>query len=172
MGINNIIKNTLHTNWTWTDDFEFFFQNNAVPFPATGLLPKDTWDMCVINVDLPQVSSSIETKIIAQKLRLNVPIHDAFTVTVTFRDVAQMKLKEYFTEIWALQQSEYFDDIKSVLQIRAGNGKMFDSQDVLISSVSQSQLDNNNNQIIEFSVEFISVSYGNNTLVNFNGYKE
>ncbi len=171
MGINNIIKNALNTNWAWTDDFDFFFQNNKIKFPSS-LSPKDTWDVSVINIDLPQVSASIDTKVIAQKLRVSVPIHDIFTFTVTFRDVQQMKLKEYFTEIWALQQNEYFDDIKSVVIIRAGNGVMFESQDVLISSVSQSQLDNSNNQIIEFSVEFVSVNYSNNTLKQFNGYKD
>jgi len=170
MGINNIIKNTLKTKWTWTDDFSFFFQNPKIQFPSDmNLSPQDVWDIAVLNIDLPQLSSQVDTIIMAQKHRFWVPLHDTFTFTVTFRDVEKMKLKEYFTQIWAEQQTEYFDNIKSTVQIAAGEGKMFESSNVLIANVSQSQLDNSNTQIIEFSVEFISSDITTNTLKEFDG---
>jgi hypothetical protein len=170
MAITDIMKNVLNTSWTWTDDFDFFFQNNKVKFP-TDINPKEAWEMCVTNIDLPQVSTNIETLVIAQKHRAWIPIHDTFTFTINFRDFEKMKLKEYFTQIWKLQQSEYYNDIKSVVKIEAGKGIMFESQDVLIQNVSTSQLDNANTQILEFSVEFVSLKYSNNTIKNFDGYE-
>jgi hypothetical protein len=170
MGINNIIKNTLKTKWTWTDDFSFFFQNTKVQFPGDmNLSPQDVWDMTVTNIDLPQVSAQVDSIVIAQKHRFWVPLHDTFTFTVNFRDVEKMKLKEYFTQIWAEQQTEYFDKVKSTVKIIAGEGVMFESSNVLISNVSQSQLDNTNTQIIEFSVEFVASDISNNTLKAFDG---
>ena len=172
MGINNIINNVLKTHWTWADDFSFFFQNNAVPFPNnTNLQPQDIWDMCVINIDLPQASAAPNTVVMGQEYRFWVPLHDTFTFTITFRDLEQMKLKEYFTKIWALQQSKYYDDIKSTVKIVAGEGIMFETNECLISYVSQTQLDNSNTQIAEFSVEFISKSITNNTLKDFSGWE-
>ena len=171
MGINNILKNALNTNWTWTDNFSFFFHNNKISFPSkTSLNPQDLWDICIINIDLPQVSSNVDTIVMGQKYRAWVPLHDVFTFTVTFRDVERMQLKEYFTEIWKNQQTEYFDDIKSTVKIEAGNGIMFESENVLITNVSQTQLDNTNTQIAEFSVEFMSTTYSNNSVKNFNGW--
>ncbi len=170
MGINNIMNNVLKTKWTWTDDFSFFFQNKE-PLPSTDLNPQDLWDICVTNIDLPQVSASPQTIIMAQKLRVWVPMHEAFSITVNFRDKEKMFLKEYFTKIWAKQQNGYYDDVKSTLKIIAGDGTMFESEDVIISNISQSQLDNSNTQIIEFSVEFLAISLSNNTLKKFNGYQ-
>jgi hypothetical protein len=172
MGINDIVNNIKRNKWTWTDDFSFFFQNNAVQFPSTYYNPQDIWDMCTINIDLPQMSSNIESVVIGQEYRFWVPLHDTFTFTITFRDMEQMKLKEYFTKIWTEQQKKYYDDIKSTVKIVAGEGIMFESNDILISNISQSQLDNANTQIIEFSVEFIAKSFSNNTIKDFSGWKE
>jgi len=172
MGIHNILTNVISTKWTWTDDFSFFFYNKSVDFPNISLKPLEVWEMCTINVDLPQAGANVETVVIGQEYRFWVPLHDAFTFTVTFRDMEKMKLKEYFTEIWTKQQSEYYDNIKSKVKISGGNGILFESSECLITNISQSQLDNSNTQIIEFSVEFISKSLSNNTTKDFSGWEE
>jgi len=172
MGINNIINNIKNTSWTWTDDFSFFFYNKSVQFPSMNLRDADIWDISVLNIDLPQVGATVESVVIGQEYRFWTQLHDTFTFTVTFRDVERMKLKEYFTKIWAEQQNKYFDDIKSTIKISGGNGVLFESSDCLITNVSQSQLDNSNTQIIEFSVEFITKSLSNNTLQKFSGWNE
>ena len=172
MGIHNILNNALHAKWTWTDDFKFFFQNNSVPFPSDRLSAPDIWEMSVINIDLPQASSSVESVVIGQEYKFWVPLHDTFTFTVTFRDLQKMKLKEYFTEIWINQQSKYYDDVKSNVKIEGGDGILFESPEVLITNISQSQIDNANTQIIEFSVEFISKSLTNNTVKDFSGWEK
>jgi len=171
LGIKNIIDNTLNARWTWTDDFSFAFHNNAVFFPSTGFNPQDVWDMAVINVDTPQVSASVSSVVMGQSYRFFVPLHETFSITVTFRDFEHLKLKEYFTKIWAKQQTYYYDEIKSYMKVVAGEGRVFESYDLLINSVSQSQLDNANTQILEFSVEFISSKITNNTLFDFGGWR-
>jgi len=171
MGINNIMKNALNTNWTWTDDFSFFFTNREVQFPSMKLSQEDIWDIAVINIDLPQVSAGVNSVVIGQEYRFWIPLHDVFTFTITFRDFEEMKLKEYFTEIWVKQQSKYYDDIKSTVQIIAGEGIMFKSDDVLITNISQTQLDNTNTQIAEFSVEFVSKTLTNNITKEFSGWE-
>jgi len=172
MGINEIMKNTIKAEWTWTDDFTFFFYNKNYELHTLEFNIQNIWDMCTINIDLPQVSANIESIVIGQEYRFWVPIHETFTFTVTFRDFKNMKLKEYFTNIWILQQSKYYDDIKSQVQIIAGEGIMYKSDEVLISNISQTQLDNANTQIAEFSVEFISKSLSNNTITDFSGWEE
>ena len=173
MGINNIINNVLKTKWTWTDDFSFFFHNNKVPFPGdTQLSIQDIWDISVINIDLPQVSGNVNPVVMGQEYRFWVSLHETFTFTVTFRDLEKMKLKEYFTKIWMEQQDGYFDEVKSTVKIVAGEGIMFESSDCLITGVSQTQLDNQNSQIAEFSVEFITKSLSNNTINDFSGWRE
>jgi len=173
MGIHNILTNTLKTKWTWTDDFSFFFYNNLVEIPNDlNLSQAELWEMSVINIDLPQVGANVNTVVIGQEYRFWVSLHETFNFTVTFRDTEKMKLKEYFTRIWVKQQSEYYDDAKSTVKIVAGEGIMYASSECLIQNISQTQLDNSNTQIAEFSVEFISKSLTNNTIEDFSGWEE
>ena len=45
--------------------------------------------------------------------------------------------------------------------------EVFGSDNLLITSVSQSQLDNNNTQAVEFTVEFVSPTFSNSLVKDF-----
>ncbi len=161
--ISKIIKNAIETRWNLTDDFDFTFSNGVYRLENlnTSLQPQEILDMCLINIDLPQLSSDVEEVLQGGEYRLNAKKFTAFTLSVTFRDVLGLKLRDYFIKIWQAQQTEYFDDIKSSIQIETQNNLIFKSDDVLIVSVSQVQMNNSDTQITEFSVEFKTPFYTN-----------
>jgi len=166
MGINNIIKNALNTNWNYTDEFIFTFNNNAFSL-NTSLSPQDIWDMCVINIDTPQLSASINDIVIGGTRRIYSTMFPSFNISITFRDLEGLKLKDFFTKIWAAQYTRYFDEIKSTIQLSSQGSIIFHSDDCLISDISQSQFNNDNNQIVEFTVSFICPSLSTNSLNGF-----
>jgi hypothetical protein len=160
MSIDRIMTNIQKANWIWTDDFKFFFFNRQIPLAGFEFYGDDIWDMCTINIDTAQLSSSPTDVVLAGKHRYWVPLQGTISITATFRDYEGMKLKEYFTKIWYAQQKEYFDDIKSTVKIfGAWDNILFESDHILIDSVSQTQFDNNNTQIAEFSVVFSTGVY-------------
>lgn len=172
MSINNILRNATGTRWNLTDDFDFYFQNSlfnleSVSSQVNGLRPQALLDMCVMNIDMPQLSGDIDAVLHAGEYRLNAKKFQPFTITVTFRDVLGLKLRDFFIELWSDTQTEYFDDIKSTIEVQTQGNLIFKSDMCLIASVSQVQLDNSNAQISEFSVEFQTPYYTNYQLKEF-----
>ena len=168
MGISNILNNIQSTKWTLTDDFEFSFSNPVVHLnTSTGLSPQDVWDMCVINIDTPQLTAGIQESVLGGTRRFYSQRFQLFNFSVTFRDVAGLELKEYFTDIWIKQQTYYFDEIKSTVQLTSNNKIVFKSQDCFVNDISQSQFDNGNNQILEFTVTFSAPYYSNSKIQDF-----
>jgi len=160
MGINSILENALIAPWCLTDDFSFYYSNNMMPFEGiAGLSPNDSLDIAVINVDTPQLSADVTTTLVAGRWRTHSTKFQPFTFSVTFRDVAGMPLKNFFINVWAQQQKEYFDDAKSTVKISSAGSTVFSTEYALISSVSTSQFDNNNTAVAEFTVEFLSPTY-------------
>jgi hypothetical protein len=156
------MSNVQSASWIWTDDFRFFFSNNKVTLDNfQGYTGLDIWDMCIINIDTAQLSATPTDVVMAGKHRYWVPLQGTINITATFRDFEGMRLKEYFTKIWHKQQKEYFDVIKSTVKIfDAFENIIFESDHILIDSISQSQFDNANTQITEFSVVFSTGVYG------------
>jgi len=168
MGVSNIIKNIKSTEWAITDDFMFTFNNPAVPLSLdTGVSPQDIWDMCVINIDTPQISADVSSSILGGTYKLYTRRFNLYTLSTTFRDVAGMGLKSYFTQILFKQQSMYFDEIKSSINVSINGQIVYASNDVLITDVSQSQFDNNNNQIAEFTVTFTAPYFSNKDITDY-----
>ena len=168
MGISNIIQNIKSTKWTLTDDFQFSFTNPRVPLNlATGVSSQDIWDMCVINVDTPQLTAGLQESVLGGTRRFYSQRFQLFNFSVTFRDVEGMQLKEYFTEIWIKQQTYYFDEIRSTVELRSNDKIVYKSDACFIGDISQSQFDNGNNQIIEFTVSFSAPYYSNSKVTDF-----
>lgn len=161
MGITSVMKNALRTNWCLTDDFQFTFANAHRPLNITssGMTVQDVLDMTVINLDLPQLATTTESVMQAGEWRIYNAKFQPFTLTLTFRDFGSLDLRRYFSEIWMDCQRGYFDVHKSTVKISISGEVAFESEDCLITSVSQVQLDNNNSQIAEFTVEFTSPYY-------------
>ena len=129
--INDIMINALGTKWNLTDDFETMFLNPKFQLSeiasVVGLDAQSLLDICVMNIDLPQLSADLDAVIHAREYRLNAKLHQPFTVSITFRDVLGLKLRDYFTEIWIAQQREYFNDIKSEIKVYSQRELIFES---------------------------------------------
>lgn len=169
MGINRIMRNALRTNWALTDDFMFTFTNNHRPLNTSGtdISVQDILDIAVINVDLPQLGSDVESVMQAGEWRIYNAKFQPFSFSVTFRDFGALNLRSYFSQVWMDAQRGYYDEVKSFVRISMDGGIVFESEDCLISAVSQVQLDNNNSQIAEFTVEFTSPYYSNAEVTRF-----
>ena len=167
--INRIMRNALSTKWTKTDDFSFLFYNRFRPLTVknSGMSIGDVFDMCVINVDLPQLGSSAESVIIGGEYRIYNAKFEPFTFSVTFRDFGSLDLRTYFSAVWMDAQRGYFDDVKSHIKISTQNNVVFESRDCLITGVSQVQMDNSNSQVAEFTVEFSSPYYSDSQIKDF-----
>ncbi len=163
------MKNALRTNWTLTDDFSFIFTNNKRPLTTSGsdMSVQDILDMSVINIDLPQLGSDVETVMQAGEWRIYNAKFQPFTFSATFRDFGSLDLRNYFSIVWMDAQRGYFDKVKSTVKISVNGGIVFETEDCLITSVSQVQLDNSNSQIAEFTVEFSTPYYSNSQIKNF-----
>ncbi len=163
-GINTIMQNVLKTDFAITDDFDFIFDNTKYKsneFSKQGLKGSDVINMCTMNMDLPQMSSNITTVLHGGVYRLMAEKQTPFTCTVTFRDIAGTELRAYFIAIWMAQQTHYFDEIKSSLEIKMDKKTIYKTEDAMIQSISQIQFDNSNTQIVEFSVAFTSPYFTN-----------
>jgi len=168
MAIHEIMTNALRADWCITDDFSIYIFNKYLEIDGIqGFTAQQILDMCVKSVDTPQISSDVTPTLVAGTWRIHSAKFQVFTFSVVFRDLAGLRLKERFTEVWHLQQREYFDDIKSEVELKVNHHVVFASDNLLISSVSQSQFDNANSQASEFTVEFVSPTFTNNTLNNF-----
>jgi len=168
MGIHKIMSNALRADWSVTDDFQVYIHNEKLDIDGIqGFTSQDILNMCVINVDLPMMQGIVNNTLVAGGWRIHAANFQPFTLTVTFRDLNGLKLRERFAKVWMDQQLEYFDDIKSEVKISVGQSDVFSSNNLLISSVSQSQLDNGNNQVVEFTVEFVSSTLSNTAVKDF-----
>jgi len=165
------MTNALHADWCYTDDFQLYIYNKKVAMNINNMQPQAILDMCTILVDTPQLSSDVTSTLVSNTWRIHNSNFQPFSFSVTFRDVGGLGLKNYFTEIWVLQQTEYFNDIKTEVSLIAGGKGIFDTSDCLISNISQSQFDNGNNQISEFTVEFTSPTISNKAVNNFGKYE-
>ena len=165
--VNDLIKTAMTTRWSLTDDFTFEFHNQKYQFTGSQYPTNDIWELCVNGVDIPQVTGTVETVLQGGEYRLYSRKFSPFRITVSFRDIEGMRLKEYFQKIWADQQTSYFDEIKSTVTVYNRGILVFQSQNCLIESVSQSQFDQSNNQIVEFSVEFVTPTITTKNLENF-----
>ncbi len=174
MGIHRIAQNVMNTKWDLTDDFQFFISNKNFPLTTKGYeTTQDIFDKCVISIDLPQMGSDVQNIMIAGEYRIYNDKHQPFAFTVTFRDFAGLSLRDYFTGVWIEAQSGYFNDVRSTVKISIDGTLSFASDDCLISSVSQVQFNNNDSQIVEFTVEFSSPYFTNSKISKFgtDGYK-
>ena len=173
MGINTIMENALKTQWNLTDDFDFRFTNVKYTrdlqelASGVGLDSQSLLDMCTMNIDLPQMSGDIDAVLHAGEYRFNAKKFQPFTISITFRDVLGLKLRDYFMHIFMDQQGTYFNLIKSGIEVYTKDKLIFESQDCLIASVSQVQFDNSNAQVTEFTIELQTPYYTNSDVINF-----
>ncbi len=171
--VYDIMTAAMSTNWTRVDDFSFTLNNQTRDM--SGLATTNVDELMartVINVNLPQMGSAVNNILVGGEYRIYNAKFSPFTFDVTFRDFEVMTLRNYFMSIWMDAQRGYYDDVKSAVVISAEGAdgvskELFSSEDCLITSVSQVQMDNGNNQIAEFSVEMSSPYFSNEEITKF-----
>jgi len=169
MNIEHLIRAAASQNWQYTDDFKFFYSNAKYALGVPGATT-DTGtfiEIATVNVALPQLSAGIEQAYHGGEWRITTQKFNPFSLSATFKDVQGMGLRGYFTRIWADQQDEYFNSIKSTLQVLSKGNLILATDTALISDVSQATFDQGNTQIIEFSVSFTFTSFSTPSLQNF-----
>ena len=172
MGISKIAQNVINTPWTLTDDFQFVITNKSYPLQVSGPETiKDIFDKCLKSVDLPQMGADTQNVMMGGEWRIYNSKHQPFSFSVTFRDFSGLSLRSYFVGLWIAAQRDYFDEAKSSINISVLGRSVFQSDDCLISSVSQVQFDNENSSIAEFTVEFSSPYFSNDKIAKFGTYK-
>ena len=168
MSINAIMQSAMRNNWAMTDDFQFQFSNPKYPLSVNSpLSPNDLLTVSTMNIDLPEFNAQVETVLQGGEYRMYSRKFQPFRVTVTFRDIHGLALKSYFTKIWIDQQRAYFDEIKSTLIVSMNQRVVFQSDSCLIENISQTQVDNSNSQIAEFSVSFTTPFFTNFEIQKF-----
>ncbi len=169
MSINRIMKNAIQANWALVDDFQTIYINKNRPLttPNNGMTPQDILDIAIINIDLPQLGSDTESVMQGGEWRIYNAKFQPFSFSITFRDFGGLDLRNYFSAVWMDAQRGYYDDVTSTVKISLAGTSVFESEDCLITAVSQVQLSNDNSQIAEFTVEFTSPYYSNAQIKNF-----
>lgn len=166
----NIVSSIMNTQWDFSDDFDF-----SIIFPGKYKddfkINKDIIRKSVISVELPVLSSQEIDNIIGGTRRVNVKMQELFRFNVKFRDFQNGVLKRIFTILWVAQQFDYFDNVKSTIKIsKSKNGKediLFLSEDCVISQISSQTFSNEESNVVEFDVTFVTPSFTNTNIVKF-----
>jgi len=169
MSINTIMRNATKTRFHLTDDFLFTFHSSSreLNIKDTNLASQEILDMCIMSINLPEVSSSTEAVLQGGEYRIYNAIFRPFEISATFRDFGSSDLRNYFSSIWMDSQRGYFDDVVCKVSIQHRGKVMFESSECLITSVSQIELDNGSTQVAEFSVSMTSPYYTNDEITKF-----
>ena len=102
-------------------------------------------------------------KILAGEWHISRNEDELYVVNMTFRDFNAGVLYRLFKNIWNMGKYSYMDDVKFKLEVylrdslygeSGGKYLLFGTQATWITSLSQLQLSYENNEILEFSVEF------------------
>lgn len=173
--LQSIIQDITRTNWTFIDDYEFTFSNPNPGFDLSDFIYKspdnegaaNVMAKSIISVDIPVLTAPEIDTVSGGERRIGVRMHEMFRFSAKFRDSESLGLRRYFMKIWAAQQYEYFDDIKSTVVITNNEVEVFRSNNIIITGVSPVQFSSDNTQIAEFDVQFISNVYGDVDLTDF-----
>jgi hypothetical protein len=162
------VYNITNKKWDLTDDFGVTFNNNYI----SGKLPdklkstftnESTWKYAITGVALPPLSSQEMDVVLGGTRRNNVRMHESFRFSITFRDFENGSLRKIMTAIFVAQQYEYFDNIKSSIEIFKGEGEgktvMFQSDNCLILSIGAQSFGHDQSAFSEFTVNFISPAF-------------
>jgi len=159
---SRIITVISDTNWTLTDDFEFVFNNGLIPISNLNITqgtPEDAISSAIISVDIPELTAAESDVVAGGERRMNVRMQELFRFSLRFRDRDALKLRRYFEKIWMAQQYEYFETIKSSIEIKNKGVLIFGTFDAMITGISSITFDNNTTAIAEFTLQMVCRTY-------------
>jgi len=167
------VSNILNANWDLTDEFTIFIRNNYVNNLSNKEFLKivekfnEYLKYCIVSFTLPTLTAQETDVVLGGVRRVGVKMSESFRFSITFRDIEGGIFRKYFETIWIAQQFEYFDDIKTYIQVWANNSFMFKSEDCLILSVNPITYTQAGANFTEFTVEFITPTYSDSIIKNY-----
>lgn len=155
--INNI-------NWSRTSHFNIDLRPKHQSFASKtkwGDVNKtsDDINICLKDVVLPQYSGQFNEEIINGKWHFSRAADKAYNITLTFKDFNNGTLYRKFVNCLQVSRGNYSDACDFIIKVYLYNLNninicVLDTSEAQISDVSQITLSNENNEILEFSVEF------------------
>lgn len=165
--LNTAIPKIQKTKWSITSNFEVEIQ----PKGSIGSLVH--WDSNVTellkvslkNIDIPQHTADLIEKMISGKWHISRNEDEIYVLNATFRDFERGSLYRMFKHYWTYQKFMYMDEAKFGIKVylrdygnvnnaSVSKSVIFGSDAAYMTSLSQIQLSQENNEILEFSVEF------------------
>lgn len=173
LGLNTAATAVQKINWTITSNYYvLMLPVNQQVQTATGWgvdeAFNDVLQLSIKNVDLPQHSPDLVEKMTAGKWHISRNEDELYVLSITFRDMWGGTLYRLFKNIWRIGKKNYPDVIKFNIQVfLTHSGKettdknfnpvcVYYSSEALLTSISQVQLSHENNEIMEFTLEFKS----------------
>lgn len=121
-------------------------------------------NLCIKSITTPDITYSGIEEYIANKWFIHQGRQELYRMSITFRDMDQMKLYREFHRLYASQRVSYFDDVCMEIKIykdadwhNENNVPFMTFNGTLIESISNISFNNENeNEIVEFTVNFKS----------------
>jgi len=166
--LNDIIQRVQNTNWTKINNFNIILMPlspefaNIIGWELSNEF-NDQLNTSLISIDTPTYTNQEVAEFIGGMWRYHDGRDEMFRFTLTFRDYDQFKLYRTFANAYYKMKDAYFDSIRFVVQVYAGDDKrvkdrlIFKTDTAIIENLSQLQFNHSTeNQIAEFSVGFKS----------------
>lgn len=170
LSLNAAIPKVQKTAWSITSNFEV----ELTPANSTNYIfqylkwsdnrVSEVLKTCIKNIDIPQHTADLIEKIMAGEWHISRNEDELYVVNMTFRDFNNGALYRMFKNIWNFGKYSYMEDVKFKLEVylrdslygesHGAKNLLFGTQATWITSISQLQLSYENNEILEFSVEF------------------
>ena len=164
MDFSKGLKRAYDIKWSYVNTFtvQMQFEENIAKFIGWSTADEKDVNLNIININTPQLTNNPVEMYIGDRWKIHNGRDEIYNFSITFRDQDQLALYRKFVKAYFYQKSHYFDDIKMTITLYKDadymtevDRKIFNFEDVMISSVSQIQFNNTTEaQIAEFDVEF------------------
>ena len=175
--IEDIVANVRATAWQRTDNFDVSIESKQQYLDVENIIKGEKksiiWHKSIVSMSLPGISTPANEKFLGGEWVIGTQKPEVFRWSIRFRDFNGGDLRRWFMTQQVFMQYNYVEDsyITFKVQTRDSETTIFESEKVLIESVSEASFENGANAISEFSVEFKSPTYSDELLKDF-GSKE
>lgn len=160
----NKLASVINTiKWSKTSDFIVIMKPINATFQnlinwGNPTETQNSIDICLKSINLPQYTGRFEELLIGGTWVLARGADPVYQVDMTFRDFDNASMYRRFVNAFQISKGNYNDVCAWLIQVYLSNGSknilVMETQDALLTDVSQIQLSQDNNEIVEFNVSF------------------
>lgn len=170
LGIKNAVLYSQTRNWSLTSGFTLELtptENAEKVAKHCGWRASTDWNeliqLSTKSIDIPQHTADLVEKILAGEWHISRNEDEIYVITFTFRDSNNGALYRFFNGMWLASKFKFPKECAFSCRIgfiepksdsTAESKLIFGADEMFITSISQIQLSHENNEIVEFSVEF------------------